>query len=128
MFNYPYQPYLIWLHRTILPFQPNHCLRYPWNILFTFYSLWPSPHTVKSNEVSPVLQQKKKKKECLWYTHTYTHMHWNIIQPREKKEVMSLAITRMDFDVIMLNVLEKHKYCIVSLTCGICKANLIETQ
>ena len=39
----------------------------------------------------------------------------------KKKEVFSLAKTRMDFEGIMLikiSQTEKDKYCIVSFTCG----------
>ena len=58
------------------------------------------------------------------HTNTYTHTQWNIIQPLKKKKknsILPLAITWTDLDGIMTkrNKLDKDKYHMISLLCGI---------
>ena len=47
---------------------------------------------------------------------------WNIIQPKEKNEIMPFVATWMDLEIIILSEVsqrKKDKYIMISLICGI---------
>lgn len=43
-----------------------------------------------------------------------------------KKEILPFATTRVDLEGIMPSKSEKHKYCIISLICGIQKTEIVK--
>ena len=58
-------------------------------------------------------------------THTHTHTHTHTMEyysAIKKNETMPLASTWMDLEIVILNEvsqIEKKKYCMTSLLCGI---------
>ena len=67
------------------------------------------------------------------YTHTLTFIHiYNGVLFSQKKEILLLVTTRMEFEGIPLNEIsqtEKDKNWMISLICGILKKrNLINTE
>ena len=55
---------------------------------------------------------------------TSTHTHTRILFRIRKREILLYATTSMDLEYILLNEtseIEKDKYCILSLKCGIFK-------
>ena len=52
----------------------------------------------------------------------YTYKQWNSTLPLKKNEILPFVTMWMDLEVIILNEInqmEKDKYCIISLICGI---------
>ena len=58
-------------------------------------------------------------------THTHTHTHTHVMEnysAMKDEEILQFVTTRMDLQGIMLseiNQMEKDKYCMISLMCGI---------
>ena len=59
----------------------------------------------------------------MWYTHTHTHTHtMEYYSAIRKDEILPFATTWMDSEDIMLSEIsqmEKDKYCMISLICGL---------
>ena len=75
--------------------------------LFTIAKTWKQPKCPSTDEWT-------KKMWSIYTKEYYSAM--------KKNEIMPLAATQMDLDGIMLSEIsqtEKHKYCMISLTCGI---------
>ena len=64
-----------------------------------------------------------KKMWCMCVcVHTHIHIQMEYYSAIKKNEILSLAVTRIELEGIMLNEIsrtEKDKYCILSLICGI---------
>ena len=81
--------------------------------LFTIAKTWKQPKCPSTDEWI--------KMWCV-YTHTHTHIQWNITQSQKKNEIMPFAATWMDLEIIILNEVsqkEKDKYYMISLIYGI---------
>ena len=75
--------------------------------LFTVGKTWKQPKCPSTDEHIKTMRP------------TDTTEHYSVIK---KNELMSLAATRMDLEIITLcevSQTEEDKYCVISLTCGI---------
>ena len=81
--------------------------------LFTIAKTWKQPKCPSTDEWI--------KMWCV-YTHTHTHIQWNITQSQKKNEIMPFAATWMDIVIIILSeISQKDEYNdhLISLICGI---------
>ena len=81
--------------------------------LFTVAKIWKQPECPSTDEWI---------KEYVIHTHTHTHTHTHGMPLSYKNKTLPFAATWMDLKDIILSEIrqsEKHKYCLISLTCGI---------
>ena len=74
--------------------------------LFTIAKKWKQPKCPSTDELIK-----------MWYTHTDTMEYYSDI----KSEILPLVAMCLDLENIMLSEIEKDKYCMLSLLCGILK-------
>ena len=78
---------------------------------------------IQKQQKCPLTEGCRKRIPLCIHTHTHTHTHtMEYYSAIKKNETMPLASTWMDLEIVILNEvsqIEKKKYCMTSLLCGI---------
>ena len=111
-----------WDSRTKLPGTPSSSQLPAIPVSLAFKAKGATLFTIAKIQKQPKRPSTDKWINKMWYTHTNrppTHTQWNTAEPLER---MKIATTWMNVEgMILSEISQTDKYCILSLTCGIQK-------